>query len=81
MEISPITGMHDFTPVKAPTADFQLSAVVNMDPVARADHSARPGARKKAAGAEESEADNQTPAGEPPDAAEDLLQPHISIFA
>jgi hypothetical protein len=81
MEISPVPGMQDFIPVKAPTADFQLSAVVNMEPVARADHSARAGTRRKAAGAEETETEGQAPAGEASDSPEDPQQPHISLFA
>jgi hypothetical protein len=81
MEISPIPGTQDFIPVKAPTADFQLSAVVNMEPVARADHSARSGARRKAAGAEELDAEIPASTNEAADAAEDPLQPHISLFA
>ena len=80
MEISPIPGMQDFMPVKAPTADFQLSAVVNMEPVARADHSARTGTRKKAAGAEEPDAESQASANEAADTTEEPL-PHISLFA
>lgn len=80
MEISPIPGMQDFMPIKAPTADFQLSAGVNMEPVARADYSARAGTRRKGAGAEEPEAENPASANEAVDAMEDP-QPHISLFA
>ncbi|HEY1647572.1 MAG TPA: hypothetical protein VGF96_06310 [Terracidiphilus sp.] len=82
MEIGPIPATtQDFMAVKAPAADFQLSAVVTMEAVARPDHSARPSTRKKAAGAEEMEADNPAPSGEVQDSAEELLQPHISFFA
>jgi hypothetical protein len=82
MEISPIPGVQqDFTAVKAPTADFQLTTVVSMEPVARADQSARPAARKKAAGAEEMEAEEQAPSSENPDSPDDPALPHISFFA
>ncbi|HEY1767352.1 MAG TPA: hypothetical protein VGG26_06835 [Terracidiphilus sp.] len=81
MEIGPIPAMmRDYMAVKAPAADFQLSAVVTMEAVARPDHSARPSTRKKAAGAEEMEADNAAPSGEAPE-AEDQPAPHINFFA
>jgi hypothetical protein len=81
MEIGPIPEVRDFTAVKAPAADFQLSTLVDIDAVVRPDHSARAAARKKAAGAEEMEADDAAPSGETPEMTEDLLQPHISFFA
>ena len=81
MAVGPIPPMHDFTAVKAPAADFQLSAVVEMEAVARPDHSARAAARRKARGAEEIEADDLTTGNEPADSSEELARPHISFFA
>jgi hypothetical protein len=81
MEISPVPEIRDFTAIKAPAADFQLSTVVDIDVVARPDHSARAAARKKAAGAEETDAEDAAPGDQSPEAGEDQLQPHISFFA
>jgi hypothetical protein len=82
MELTPIPGIQpDYTPVKAPAADFQLSSVVNMEVVVRTDHSARPAPRKKAADAEEAEAEDQAPASENAETVEDPSEPHISFFA
>lgn len=81
MEISPIPEMRDFTVIKAPTADFQLSTVVDMEAVARTDHSARTGKRRKAAGAEETEADDPESGSETAESTEDQPPPSINLFA
>jgi hypothetical protein len=81
MEIGPIPGTQDFTAVKVPAADFQLTAVVNMEAVARPDHSARAAARKKGAGAEEAEEDDTKLGEDAPESSDDALLPHISFFA
>ena len=82
MEIAPIPGIRDYTAAKAPVADFQLSAVVNLEAVVRTDHSAKSAARKKAAGAEEElDTEEQAVATDAPEIPEDPLQPHISFFA
>ena len=81
MEISPIPEMRDFTVVKAPTADFQLSTVVDMEAVARTDHSARAGKRRKAAGAEDEEGQEPESGSDATESAEDQPKPTINLFA
>ncbi len=81
MELSPIPGVRAFPAAKAASADFQLSGLLDIDQIARPGYSARSGERKKAAGAEEMEEDDLTPAGEGSDSASDAPQPSISFFA
>ncbi len=81
MELSPIPGMRAYTTAKAAPADFQLSALLDIDEVARTGNSARSGERKKAAGAEEMESDDIALAGEAADAASDAPESSISVFA
>jgi hypothetical protein len=81
MELSPIPGMRAYTAAKAAPADFQLSALLDIDEVARPGNSARSGERKKAAGAEEMESDELTLAGEASDSAGDAPESSISLFA
>jgi hypothetical protein len=80
MELSPIPGVRAFSTAKAASADFQLSALLDIDQVARPGASASSGERKKAAGAEEME-DDLAPTGEASDAANDAPQSSINFFA
>jgi len=81
MELSPIPGIRSFAAVKAAPADFQLSALLDIDEVARPGNSTGSGERKKAAGAEEMESDDLALAGEAADSASDAPQSSISLFA
>jgi hypothetical protein len=81
MELSPIPGIRAYTAVKAAPADFQLSALLDIDEIAGPGHSTRSGDRKKAAGAEEMEADDLGLAGEAADASSDAPPSSISLFA
>ncbi len=81
MELSPIPGVRAFPTAKAASADFQLSALLDIDQVARPGQSARSGERKKAAGAEEMEEDDLALAGEPSDSPNEAPQSSISFFA
>jgi hypothetical protein len=81
MELSPIPGMRAYTAAKAAPADFQLSALLDVDQVARPGNSTRPGDRKKASGAEEMESDDLTLTGEASDSAGDAPESSISFFA
>ncbi|MGA7343737.1 MAG: hypothetical protein WBE72_06010 [Terracidiphilus sp.] len=81
MELSPVPGLRAFAAVKAPPADFQLSTVLDIDAVARPGNSSRSGARQKAAGAEELEADDLTLDGEDTDSSPDATQSRFSVFA
>jgi hypothetical protein len=80
MELGPVPGIRAFPAAKAPTADFQLSAVLDIEAIARAGNSARAGARKKGAGAEEME-DDLAFGSDAADSADDLRQSRISLFA
>lgn len=81
MELSPIPGIRAYATVKAAPADFQLSALLDIDQIARPGHSTRSGDRKKAAGAEEMEADDLGLAGDAADSVSDPPQSSISLFA
>ena len=81
MELSPIPGIRAYTAVKAAPADFQLSALADVDEMARTGHSTRSATRRKAAGAEEIESDDGPVAGEASEAAGDAPGSSISIFA
>jgi hypothetical protein len=81
MELSPIPGIRAYTAVKAAPAGFQLSALLDIDQMAQPGHSTRSGDRKKAAGAEEMEADDLELAGDAADSASDLPPRSISLFA
>jgi hypothetical protein len=81
MELSPIPGIRTYTAVKAAPADFQLSALLDIDEIARPGHSTRSGDRKKAAGAEEMEADDFELAGDGADSLSDAPPSSISLFA
>jgi hypothetical protein len=81
MEINPLPGMSAFTAAQSPTDDFQLSALADIQAVARPDHSARLSPRKKSAVAEESDADNPPAEGESADGADDEPKSQISLFA
>jgi hypothetical protein len=80
MEIGPIPGIRAFSSAKAQTADFQLSALMDIDAIVRPSDSARAGTRKKAAGAEELEADLDL-GGEAADSPGDAAGSNISFFA
>jgi hypothetical protein len=79
--LSPIPGMRAYSAAKAAPADFQLSALLDVDEVARPGNSARSGERKKASGAEEMESDDLALAGDPSDASADAPESSISFFA
>jgi hypothetical protein len=84
MELSPIPGVRTYAAVKAEPADFQLSALLDIDAIARPGRGAASGDRKKAAGAEEMEGDDLAPAGDTADTADtagDAPQSSISFFA
>lgn len=81
MELSPIPGIRTYTAVKAAPADFQLSALLDIDEIARPDYSARSGERKKATGAEEMESEDLTPAPDAGESASDAPESSISFFA
>jgi len=81
MEIGPIPGIRAFSSAKAPTADFQLSAVMDIDAIARPSDSARAGTRKKAAGAEELDGEELDLVGESGDAGDDAPPSSINFFA
>jgi hypothetical protein len=81
MEIGPIPGIRAFSSARAQTADFQLSAVMDIDAIAPPSDSARAGTRKKAAGAEELEADDLDLGGETADSPSDASGSNISFFA
>jgi hypothetical protein len=81
MELSPIPGLRAYTAVKAAPADFQLSALLDIDEVARPGHSARSGERKKATGAEEMDSDDPASAGDSAETASEAPQSSISFFA
>jgi hypothetical protein len=81
MELGPIPGIRAYTAVKAAPADFQLSALLDIDEIARPGHSGRSGDRKKAAGAEEMEADDFELAGDGADSSSDAPPGSISFFA
>jgi hypothetical protein len=81
MELSPIPGIRSFAAAKAEPADFQLSALLDIDAVARPGHSARSGERKKASGAEEMEGDDLDLAGDAGESANDAPQSSFSVFA
>jgi hypothetical protein len=81
MELSPIPGIRAYTAVKAAPAHFQLSALLDIDEIAQAGHSTRSGGRKKAAGAEEMEADDLELAGDGADSSSDAPASSISLFA
>ncbi len=84
MELGPIPMVHGYSAAKELPADFQLSSVADIRPMARSGDGTRSGARKKNASAAGAETDDLTLAGEtqtveeqPPDADEG----HINLFA
>jgi hypothetical protein len=81
MELSPIPGIRSFTGSRAATADFQLSALLDIDEIARPGNSARPGDRKKATGSEEMETEDVAVAGDAAESASEDEESSISFFA
>jgi hypothetical protein len=79
--LSPIPGIRAYTAVKAAPADFQLSALLDIDEIARPGTSTRSGDRKKATGAEEMESDDLTLATDAGEPASDTPESSISLFA
>lgn len=84
MELGPIPVVSSFSAVKELPADFQLSAVLDINGMARSGDGTRSGARKKSASTQADENDDVTLAGEiqtveetPPDTTDG----HINLFA
>ena len=85
MELGPIPVVHGYSAAKELPADFQLSSVADIRPMAKSGDGTRSGARKKNAPA--AETDDLTLAGEtqtveelPADAPE-APEGHINLFA
>jgi len=81
MELNLIPGDRAFTAAKTPAADFQLPTVLDIDAVARPVDSAQARERKKAAGAEEPEAEEQRPEGEAAESSGEDPESSINLFA
>ena len=84
MELGPIPVVSSFSAVKELPADFQLSAVLDINPLARSGDGTRSGARKKSASAQAAEGDEVTLAGETQAVEEpqpDATDGHINLFA
>jgi len=84
MEISPIIGIRVMPTVKAPPAESGLSAIFDIEATAKPGDDSYSSARKKAAGAEESEdeqLDTETEAARPLVPSEDGLARSINYFA
>jgi hypothetical protein len=84
MELGPIPVVRSFAAVKELPADFQLSAVLDIDGIARPSDGTRSGARKKAASTSADEGDDLTLAGESQPTGDlplELPQGHINFFA
>jgi len=84
MEISPIPAIRTDSTVKIPTGDGQPLAVFDVDPAARADGDRERQDGRKAAGAEEDEAELLTAESEPertPEVFENLPEKRVDYFA
>ncbi len=84
MELDPIPVVRSFSAVKELPADFQLSAVLDINAMARPGDGMRSGTRKKSASAPASETDDLTLAGEPQTVEETPAEPRegqINFFA
>jgi len=84
MELGPIPVVRSFTAVKELPADFQLSAVLDVNGLSRSGDGTRSGARRKASSAPSAETDDVTIAGvsQPTDdASADTPGNHINFFA
>jgi hypothetical protein len=84
MELGPVPVVRSFTAIKELPADFQLSAVLDIDGLSRSGDGTRSGARKKSASTTAEEGDDLTLAGESQPVDElpvDTPQGHINFFA
>jgi hypothetical protein len=81
MEISPVPGIRAFTAAKTQPADFQLSALLDIDDLAPPGNSGRTGDRKKASGAEEMDGDDLFASGDAVDYSPDAPPASINFFA
>jgi hypothetical protein len=80
MELSPIPGIRSYRAVKAAPADFQLSALADVDEMASAGFRTRSGTRNQAAGAEEMDGDDLAVADEAADPTNDVRGRSVNIF-
>jgi hypothetical protein len=84
MELGPIPVVRGYSAAKELPADFQLSAVLDINPLSRSGDGTRSGARKKSASTSADETDDLTLAGESQPAADlpaETPQGHINFFA
>jgi hypothetical protein len=81
MEIRPIPEPQELIPLKIPAADFQASAAVNLEVVARSDQSARLGTRRKPARPRETDRQPVAPSEDGEDSFEEPLPHQINLFA
>ncbi|MGA9062914.1 MAG: hypothetical protein WB341_14770 [Terracidiphilus sp.] len=84
MEIGPIPGIRALPEVKAPQADLRPLAIFDIDPSAKPGDGREQRSGKKAAGAEESEAEDLTLEGgleRGPEATEEVPAKQVDYFA
>jgi hypothetical protein len=88
MELGPIPVVQGYSAAKELPADFQLSAVLEVNGLAKSGDGSRSGGRRKQASAAQAEMDDVTIAGESQaveeQAAEPTIDPqpgHINFFA
>ncbi|MGA2569264.1 MAG: hypothetical protein ABSF23_01980 [Terracidiphilus sp.] len=84
MEISPIPAIRTIAVAKVPSDDGQPLAVFDVDPTARTDGDREQKDGRKAAGAEENDAESLTAEAEPersPEVFENLPAKRVDYFA
>lgn len=80
MELSPIPGIRAYTAVKAAPADFQLSALADVDEMASAAFRTRSRTRNQTAGAEDLDSDDLAVADEAADPTNDVRGRSVNVF-
>ena len=88
MELGPIPVVQGYSVAKELPADFQLSAVLDVNGLSKPGNGSRGGGRKKQAGASQTETDDVTIAGQSQVVEETPAEPtpepqpgHINFFA
>jgi hypothetical protein len=84
MELGPIPVVSSFTAIKELPADFQLSAVLDINGLSRSGDGTRSGARRKSARTSSDESDDVTIEGVSQSPEEQTADPppgHVNFFA